>query len=777
MTDVPSTSDTNDLLPDIDILGEPNINLLKTKKKTYSDKNVIPDECRICKNPAVGYHYDVASCNGCKAFFRRTVITGRRYQCSNGNKCLEREEPIAANKRVCGACRFAKCEEMGMNPMAIQAEISSEGKLMKEELLRKRNADGMPVVRLNVTDELSTMIAKLTIAESQIEKLHTVNLPENYRDFRSLSDILVMHPIFDVSKIPNMSFLMNQTFPVYAGFAHNSFLSVVEYTKLLDFFPQIELESIRKLIGHGSLICRNMIMSFDSLRRFNSDTIRRQDGTIAGKPLRNYNGVWVEHRKIIQKTLHAFMRNDLDSVEYMLLKAIVICNPAVAGLPVKDQKTIEHHRLGYAQSLLTYCLKQHGQRHGPNRLASLLSMISIMELQQREEKGVYIVFRAFYRSAAVLVSPFGTIGLTVSLMMEVNEWASTSWQPATESKHTISKTFKSLPKNKSPSTCLVCRNRAVGYHYDVGMNPMAINFEVKTDGAQTLMDQIMNRRANKGFVASAGVTTQEDKINKIINKLSIVECKIDKVHTDGIPKGFEDCRRLEDILKAKAIFNNRDIPNLVKSTDKPSTVHYAHCSFLASLEYSKTFDFSKKLDLEDKIILVKHVTAACSNMITAFFTISNFRSERLMFPDGTEVGANMGKLHKMLNLRDDVPHRTLAMLLRNRTDRVEYMLLKAIVMCNPAVMSLSERSQNILDGERQSYAFCLLRYCQIQHGALNGPARFAGLLSLIPSMEIEVKNLKDFHLYIKAILVTDRIRAVLPSGMKVTNLFDDILDS
>lgn len=29
------------------------------------------------------------------------------------------------------------------------------------------------------------------------------------------------------------------------------------------------------------------------------------------------------------------------------------------------------------------------------------------------------------------------------------------------------KVYKSLPRNKCPSKCLVCRNPAIGYHYDV----------------------------------------------------------------------------------------------------------------------------------------------------------------------------------------------------------------------------------------------------------------------------------------------------------------------
>lgn len=65
-----------------------------------------------------------------------------------------------------------------------------------------------------------------------------------------------------------------------------------------------------------------------------------------------------------------------------------------------------------------------------------------------------------------------------------------------------------------------------------------------------------------------GMVTQEDKINKIIAKLSIVETKVDKIHTDGIPDGFDDMRSLKEVLTSKPVFCNKYIPNLVKRIDK-----------------------------------------------------------------------------------------------------------------------------------------------------------------------------------------------------------------
>lgn len=44
----------------------------------------------------------------------------------------------------------------------------------------------------------------------------------------------------------------------------------------------------------------------------------------------------------------------------------------------------------------------------------------------------------------------------------------------------------------------------------------------------------------------------------------------------------------------------------------------------------------------------------------------------------------------------------------------------------------------------------LLNYCLLQHGTLNGPARFAAILALAPIIEEQAKRQKDFYVYLKA---------------------------
>lgn len=66
---------------------------------------------KVCGDSASGIHYSTVSCNGCKTFFRRTVVTGRKFVCKNNGNCM-----FDKNKRCsCRACRWQKCLDAGMD--------------------------------------------------------------------------------------------------------------------------------------------------------------------------------------------------------------------------------------------------------------------------------------------------------------------------------------------------------------------------------------------------------------------------------------------------------------------------------------------------------------------------------------------------------------------------------------------------------------------------------------------------------------------------------------
>lgn len=77
--------------------------------------------CAVCHDYASGYHYGVWSCEGCKAFFKRSIQGHNDYICPATNQCT-----IDKNRRKsCQACRLRKCYEVGMRKCGVRRERCS----------------------------------------------------------------------------------------------------------------------------------------------------------------------------------------------------------------------------------------------------------------------------------------------------------------------------------------------------------------------------------------------------------------------------------------------------------------------------------------------------------------------------------------------------------------------------------------------------------------------------------------------------------------------------
>ncbi|XP_029114388.1 estrogen receptor isoform X2 [Scleropages formosus] len=92
--------------------------------------------CAVCNDYASGYHYGVWSCEGCKAFFKRSLQGHNDYMCPATNQCT-----IDRNRRKsCQACRLRKCCEVGMMKGGLRKD-----RLGRSPLRAKRSGAGSPV--------------------------------------------------------------------------------------------------------------------------------------------------------------------------------------------------------------------------------------------------------------------------------------------------------------------------------------------------------------------------------------------------------------------------------------------------------------------------------------------------------------------------------------------------------------------------------------------------------------------------------------------------------
>ncbi|CAF0895411.1 unnamed protein product [Adineta steineri] len=87
--------------------------------------------CRVCSDSATGIHYGIATCEGCKGFFKRSILRKEKYRCYFDNSCLIN----VTNRNRCKACRFRRCIDEGMSVDGVK--MGRIPKLVKERALKE----------------------------------------------------------------------------------------------------------------------------------------------------------------------------------------------------------------------------------------------------------------------------------------------------------------------------------------------------------------------------------------------------------------------------------------------------------------------------------------------------------------------------------------------------------------------------------------------------------------------------------------------------------------
>ena len=69
-------------------------------------------QCRVCEEPAAGFHFGAFTCDACMSFFGRTCNNQSVIQeCKNNYRCTVDKK----NRTACKACRLKKCLMVGMS--------------------------------------------------------------------------------------------------------------------------------------------------------------------------------------------------------------------------------------------------------------------------------------------------------------------------------------------------------------------------------------------------------------------------------------------------------------------------------------------------------------------------------------------------------------------------------------------------------------------------------------------------------------------------------------
>ncbi|KAJ8274891.1 hypothetical protein COCON_G00095160 [Conger conger] len=141
--------------------------------------------CLVCGDIASGYHYGVASCEACKAFFKRTIQGSIEYSCPATSEC----EITKRRRKSCQACRFTKCLKVGMLKEGVRLDRVRGG---RQKYKRRMDTESSTYLALTLPPPpkkpLTKIVSHLLVAEP--EKIYAMpdpSLPEG--DIKALTTL------------------------------------------------------------------------------------------------------------------------------------------------------------------------------------------------------------------------------------------------------------------------------------------------------------------------------------------------------------------------------------------------------------------------------------------------------------------------------------------------------------------------------------------------------------------------------------------------------------
>ncbi|XP_060032460.1 oxysterols receptor LXR-alpha isoform X2 [Erinaceus europaeus] len=356
------------------------------RKKGPAPKMLGNELCSVCGDKASGFHYNVLSCEGCKGFFRRSVIKGAHYVCHSGGHC-----PMDTYmRRKCQECRLRKCRQAGMREECVLSEEQIRLKKLKRQ--EEEQAQGTsvalrspspPQVLPQLSPEQLGMIEKLVAAQQQCNR-------RSFSDQLRVTNYLFLPPPpppppgqpWPLAPDPQSREARQQRFAHFTELAIVSVQEIVDFAKQLPGFLQLSREDQIALLKTSAI----EVMLLETSRRYNpgSESItflkdfsyNREDFAKAGLQVEFINPIFEFSR--------AMNELQLNDAEFALLIAISIFS---ADRPnVQDQLQVERLQHRYVEALHAYVSihHPHDRLMFPRMLMKLVSLRTLSSVHSEQ---------------------------------------------------------------------------------------------------------------------------------------------------------------------------------------------------------------------------------------------------------------------------------------------------------------------------------------------------------------------------------------------------------
>ncbi|XP_034039549.1 oxysterols receptor LXR-alpha [Thalassophryne amazonica] len=340
------------------------------RKKGPAPKMLGNEVCSVCGDKASGFHYNVLSCEGCKGFFRRSVIKTAQYSCKNNGRC----EMDMYMRRKCQQCRLCKCREAGMLEQCVLSEEQIRLKKMKKQQ-EEETARMATVVTPTPLQEVATLDPE---QQEMIEKLVAMQKQCNKRSFLDRPKVT---PWPQSQDLQNRE-VRQQRFAHFTELAIMSVQEIVDFAKQLPGFLELTREDQIALLKTSTI----EIMLLETSRRYNPAiesitflkdfSYNKEDFAKAGLQFEFINPIFEFSKGM--NDLH------LDEAEYALLIAINIFS---ADRPnVQDHDLVERLQQPYVDALRSYIMIKRPNDHlmFPRMLMKLVSLRTLSSVHSEQ---------------------------------------------------------------------------------------------------------------------------------------------------------------------------------------------------------------------------------------------------------------------------------------------------------------------------------------------------------------------------------------------------------
>ncbi|XP_033630940.1 estrogen-related receptor gamma-like [Asterias rubens] len=321
--------------------------------------------CVVCKGLATGYHYGVASCEACKAFFKRTVQRKLAYSCSEDQQC----EVLHGNRRTCQSCRYNKCIKEGMMVEGVRLNRCKGGR--QEYRRRPDERDFSPVKSgpRKKNQHPCDFSTRLLDIEPEVLK---ITMPEELVEWYRL------HGADSTEVTPKAGMI------IMAELADRALINTVQWAKKVPGFEKLCLSDQMALLCNSwmEILLTNVIYRSSLLQQSKEKPLFFADGFIMTRRLCIEKGVLIYDQ--ITNVVDRLRPLGVSKGIAVLLKAMILFNagPSLSNpLPLQATDELQELQLTAFDALHQRIYREHPKDYRlVYRLMTLLPLIKDIAL-------------------------------------------------------------------------------------------------------------------------------------------------------------------------------------------------------------------------------------------------------------------------------------------------------------------------------------------------------------------------------------------------------------